>query len=285
MIILTFLLFCATVVAENSIHIQYFRRPEEYGIFKVIIDGSRQWESYIYMNRSANLREEEIYKLVKPFFEQDPSTRRYESSSITRHLGKQFEYILNRYTIDEIAFENLCSQMKPKFSSIILSTTQTPKKIKWVVEHPSAPFTIPTGFTKNMGRDEYQIEIGGKAKLDDDNFDFEALQNTQKLIIKQPTEFKNGVNGKRLLKFFAPELYMEGTNEIDSDSLKEFGKEWLEGDRIVRNWEIHLYDEKQSENLYFEKNGTTLQLTIENGRFTASTYKTPEGLIYTFTSL
>lgn len=100
---------------------------------------------------------------------------------------------------------------------------------------------------------------------------------------------------------------MEGTNEIDSDSLKEFGKvsfffvlhlfankikvtffmfqEWLEGDRIVRNWEIHLYDEKQSENLYFEKNGTTLQLTIENGRFTASTYKTPEGLIYTFTSL
>lgn len=67
--------------------------------------------------------------------------------------------------------------MKPKFSSIILSTTQTPKKIKWVVEHPSAPFTIPTGFTKNMGRDEYQIEIGGKAKLDDDNFDFEALQN------------------------------------------------------------------------------------------------------------
>lgn len=105
----------------------------------------------------------------------EPSERNYESASITRHLGQQFEYILKRYPVDEIVFENLCSQMKPKFSSIIASTSQKPKKIKWVVEHPSAAFTIPDGFRKEMGRDTYELVIGGRALLNQENFEFEAL--------------------------------------------------------------------------------------------------------------
>lgn len=46
------------------------QKPVEYGKFRVSLDdGAREWQSYIYMNKTVNLREEEIYKLVKPFFE------------------------------------------------------------------------------------------------------------------------------------------------------------------------------------------------------------------------
>ena len=59
---------------ENSgvlfLDLYKFQRPEEYGNFRFDLDnGSKSWESYIYMNRSANIREEDIYKLIKPFFE------------------------------------------------------------------------------------------------------------------------------------------------------------------------------------------------------------------------
>lgn len=57
----------------------------------MIIDGSRQWESYIYMNRSANLREEEIYKLVKPFFEREYFTFVCVFIKLSKHYTKKLE--------------------------------------------------------------------------------------------------------------------------------------------------------------------------------------------------
>uniref|UniRef100_A0A1I7UNI4 FTH domain-containing protein n=2 Tax=Caenorhabditis tropicalis TaxID=1561998 RepID=A0A1I7UNI4_9PELO len=286
MILLTFLFYLSThVVADNVIHIQYFRRPEEYGIFRVDLDGSKKWESYIYMNKSANIREDDIYKLIKPFFEGEPSTRKYESSSITRHLGKQFEYILNRYPINEIIFENLCSQMKPKFSSLLTSSSQLPRKIKWIIEHPSASFLIPYGFTKGVGREEYHLEVKGKASLHVDNFDYEALQNAQKLIVKQDTEFPNGVSGEKLLKIKGSEVLIEGRNEVDSDDIKMFAEEWNSGDRFIQKWEIHVIDDQQQDQFYFEKNGFTLDASVSNGKFIMTTYKTPENRSYQFTSL
>lgn len=287
MILLTFLLYFITywVSAENVIHIQYFRRPEEYGIFRVEIEGVKKWESYVHMNKSANIREEDIYKLIKPFFEGEPSTRKYESSSITRHLGEQFKYVLNRYTINEIVFENLCSQMKPKFSSILTTTTQAPRKIKWVIEHPSASFLIPFGFTKGVGRDEYYVEVKGKASIHVDNFDYESLQNAQKLIIKQDTEFPNGISGEKLLKIKGSEVLIEGRNEVDSDDIRAFASEWLSGDRLIHKWEIHVIDDQQQEQHYVEKNGFTLDASVSNGKFKMNTYKTPENRSYQFTSI
>ncbi|KAF1758496.1 hypothetical protein GCK72_014954 [Caenorhabditis remanei] len=282
MIILTFLLLVSTTViaAQNVIHIQYFRRPEEYGIFRFDLDnGSKSWESYIYMNRSANIREEDIYKLIKPFFEEEPSVRRYESSSITRHLGKQFEYVLKKYPVNEIIF------MKPKFSSILASTSQLPRKIKWVIEHPSAFFLIPYGFTKGVGRDEYHIEIKGRASLDTDNLDYDALQNTQKLIIKNDSEMKNGWSGGKLLKIKSPQALIEGLNAVTTDEMKEFAKEWLAGERFIQKWDVELEDQKQNETLYFEKDGTTLEVSAKNDKFMMSTYKTPTEPAFQFTTL
>lgn len=286
MIIFTFLLyFSSYVLAENVINIQYFRRPEEYGIFRVELDGNRKWESYIYMNKTANIREEEIYKLIKPFFEGEPSTRKYESSSITRHLGKQFEYILGRYPIHEIVFQDLCSQMKPKFSGLLTSTSQLPPKIKWQIEHPSASFLIPYGFTKGVGRDEYYVEVKGKASLHADNFDYESLQNTRKLIIKQDTQFPNGISGEKLLKIKGSEVLIEGTNEVDEVDIRMFAKEWLSGDRLIQKWEIHVIDDQQQEQFYFEKNGFTLDSSVSNGKFIMTTYRTPENRSYQFTDI
>ncbi|EGT43366.1 hypothetical protein CAEBREN_20914 [Caenorhabditis brenneri] len=286
MIILTFLLyFSSYVVAENVITVQYFRRPEEYGIFRFEIDGARKWESYIHMNKSANIREEDIYKLIKPFFESEPSIRKYESSSITRHLGKQFEYVLGRWPVHEIVFENLCSQMKPKFSGLLTSTSQLPRKIKWIIEHPSASFLIPYGFTKGVGRNEYYVEVKGKASLHADNFDYEALQNARKLIIKQDTQFPNGISGEKLLKIQGAEVLIEGTNEIEEDDIKTFAKEWLSGDRLIQKWEIHVIDHQQQEQFYFEKNGYTLDASVKDGKFIMTTYRTPENRSYQFTHL
>ncbi|EFP10561.1 hypothetical protein CRE_21035 [Caenorhabditis remanei] len=241
------------------------------------------------MNRSANIREEDIYKLIKPFFDEEPSIRRYESSSITRHLGKQFEYVLKKYPVHEMIFENLCSQMKPKFSSILASTSQLPRKIKWVIEHPSAFFLIPNGFTKGVGRDEYHIEIKGRASLDTDNLDYDALQNTQKLIIKNDSEMKNGWSGGKLLKIKAPQALIEGLNEVKTDEMKEFAKvclsEWLAGERFIQKWDIELEDQKQNETLYFEKDGTTLEVSAKNDKFMMSTYKTPTEQAFQFTTL
>lgn len=289
MIVLTFLLnfLSTTVIADNLIHIQYFRRPEEYGIFQFSLDnGARKWESYIYMNKSANIREDDIYKLVKPFFEGEPSTRRYESSSITRHLGKQFEYVLNRHPIHEMIFENLCSQMKPKFSALLASIpSQQPQRIKWVIEHPSAFFLIPYGFTKNVGKEQYRMEIKGRASLDEDNFDYEALQNTKKLIIKNESVMKNGVSAEKLSKIKAPEVEIEGWNAVSSDDLKQFAREWLSGERQVTKWEVHLAPQKEKEQLYFEKDGITLDIVLEEGKFKMETYKTPADRKYQFSTL
>ncbi|CAP25144.2 Protein CBG04446 [Caenorhabditis briggsae] len=287
MLVLLFLLTTSTVIANNVIHIQYFRRPEEYGVFHFHFgNGTKGWESFIYMNKSVNLREEEIYKIVKPFFEEAPSTRRYESSSITRHLGKQFEYVLNRYPVHEIIFENLCSQMKPKFSALLTSIpSQTPQKIKWIIEHPSAFFLVPYGFTKRVGREEYRLEIKGRASLDEDNFDYDALQNTQKLIIKNESHMKNGVTGEHLLKIKAPEVLIEGWNAVTSDDLNQFAKEWLNGDREIKKWIVHLADKPQAEQLYFEKNETTLDILLKNNRFEMTTYKTPEDRKYQFSTV
>lgn len=287
MLVPTFLLIIlTTVIADNLIHIQYFRRPEEYGIFRLDLEnGSKVWESFIYMNKSANIREEDIYKLIKPFFEEDPSTRRYESSSITRHLGKQFEYILNKYPVNEIIFENLCSQMKPKFSSLLTSSSQLPRKIKWVIEHPSAFFLIPYGFTKGVGRDEYYIEIKGRASFDQGNFNHEALQNTRKLVIKNESEMKNVISGDQLMKVKAPEVLIQGWNDVKTENWMQLIKEWVVESRSIHEWEVHLSDQKQFEQSYFERNGTTLELSVKNGRLLMRTYKTPENRSYKFTAL
>ncbi|CAI2351126.1 unnamed protein product [Caenorhabditis sp. 36 PRJEB53466] len=285
MILLTYLLL-PLVFATNFIQIQYFRKPVEYGRFRVSLDGgAKEWESFIYMNKTVNLREEEIYKIIKPFFESEPSVRRYESASITRHLGQQFEYILNRYPVDTLIFENLCSQMKRKFSSIIRTTTQKPKNIKWIVEHPSAAFTIPDGFRNEMGRDEYQLEVGGRALLNQENFEFDALINTNRLIVRQTKEYKNGLSSDKLIQLKGPEVYIEGQNHANSEDLKKFAKEWLNGEREVKQWEIHLEDDTQNEHWYFEKDDITLDVSVHNGRLFAMTYKTPADRPYQFTVL
>uniref|UniRef100_A0A8R1DM34 F-box associated domain-containing protein n=1 Tax=Caenorhabditis japonica TaxID=281687 RepID=A0A8R1DM34_CAEJA len=285
MILWTFLLF-SSAIASNLIHIQYFRKPEEYGRFLVSLNnGTSKWKSEIYMNRAVNLREEEIYKLIKPFFEGDPSERRYESASITRHLGKQFEYILNRYPIDRLIFENLCSQMKPKFSLIIGATNQKPKYIKWVVEHPTAAFTIPDAFQKEMGREEYTLEIGGRALLSTENFEFDALKNTQNLTIKQTTEYKNGFNSETLVQLKGSTVLVEGSNIIKTEDLMKFAKQWVDGERKVKQWIVDLEDPDQQGRWYFERAHETLDISIQNKKLKIKVYETPKRRPYQFTHL
>ena len=62
-------------------------------------------------------------------------------------------------------------------------------------------------------------------------------------------------------------------------------QEWLAGERFIQKWDIELEDQKQNETLYFENDGTTLEVSAKNDKFMMSTYKTPTEPAFQFTTL
>ncbi|CAI5448654.1 unnamed protein product [Caenorhabditis angaria] len=265
--ILFLFLFFTSFSSGYEIHVQYFRQPKEYAYFKLTNGNDTEWSTYVHMNREVNLREEEILELIKPLYDGPPKTLNFDSNSITRHIGTQFAYILTKYTVESMIFENLCSQMKPKFSKLLAHSEQKPKKIKFVIEHPSSSFTIPDDFqVQGIGSEEFRLDVLGKASLTTFNFDADAIQSTKKLVIKQSTDFPYIFDYSTLAKLRSPDVILEGPANLTKEHLHNLVQLWNLAKFRISKWEVQLKDEVETSTSVSDLfDGSKIKIQIENG--------------------
>ncbi|CAB3406489.1 unnamed protein product [Caenorhabditis bovis] len=288
-IVFLFLILFDSRLAEFVVHIQYFKvrltKPIEYGTFTLKrIDTRAEWSTRVYNRRGENLREDEILAKVRRFFDGPAGSVEYESASITRYFGVEFAYVVAKHNVTHMIFENLCSQMKPKLSSIMMEQSRKPSRIEFVVDHPSASFAIPLGFRAALvGCSEYKIRIGGRAYLDPDNFLCDAVINTQNLVVTQGGEVRSGFDADTLLSIKSPNVVIEGRNIIGIDDVKQLVEEWLNDKRVIGSWQIDVDDDvRDTWEAYYRKNATTLKIELKRGRLELATFETPDERDFVF---